>query len=116
TRMDNALERIPDSLKRFEEKLEATKEQIEIAKEEVKKPFDKAEELRNKAMRLTEINRLLDMGEVGDLENLNPLIEDIKRLIIDYCNREFGEDHAYADFNKLFPDEGHIGLAYTTTE
>nr|WP_306816143.1 helicase-related protein [Clostridium tepidum] len=116
TRMDNVLERIPDSLKRFEEKLEATKEQIEIAKEEVKKPFDKAEELKNKTIRLTEINRLLDMGEVEDLENLNPLIEDIKRLIIDYCNREFGEDHAYDDFNKLFPDEGHIGLAYTTTE
>lgn len=116
TRMDNVLERIPDSLKRFEEKLEATKEQIEIAKEEVKKPFDKAEELRNKTVRLAEINRLLDMGEVEDLENLNPLIEDIKRLIIDYCNREFGEDHAYDDFNKLFPDEGHIGLAYTTTE
>lgn len=116
TRMDNVLEKIPDSLKRFEEKLEATKEQIEIAKEEVKKPFDKAEELRNKTVRLAEINRLLDMGEVEDLENLNPLIEDIKRLIIDYCNREFGEDHAYDDFNKLFPDEGHIGLAYTTTE
>lgn len=116
TRMDNVLERIPDSLKRFEEKLEATKEQIEIAKEEVKKPFDKAEELKDKTQRLTEINRLLDMGEVEDLENLNPLTEDIKRLIIDYCNREFEQDNSYEDFNKLYPDEGHIGLAYTTTE
>ena len=56
------------------------------------------------------------MGEVEDLENLNPLIEDIKRLIIDYCNREFEQDNSYEDFNKLYPDEGHIGLAYTTTE
>jgi hypothetical protein len=56
------------------------------------------------------------MGEVEELENLNPLIEDVKRAIIDYCNMEFGEDYAYEDFNTLFPDEGHIGLAYTTTE
>ncbi len=56
------------------------------------------------------------MGEVEELENLNPLIEDVKRAIIDYCNMEFEEDYAYEDFNTLFPDEGHIGLAYTTTE
>ena len=116
TRMDNVLEKIPDSLKRFEEKLLATKEQLEIAKEEVKKPFDKEEELKNKVARLAEINKLLDMGEVEELENLNPLIEDVKRAIIDYCNMEFGEDYVYEDFNTLFPDEGHIGLAYTTTE
>jgi len=101
--MDNVLEKIPDSLKQFEEKLLATKEQLEIAKEEVKKPFDKEEELKNKVARLAEINKLLDMGEVEELENLNPLIEDVKRAIIDYCNMEFGEDYAYEDFNTLFP-------------
>lgn len=116
TRMDNVIDKIPDSLKRFEERLVATKEQFEIAKEEVKKPFDKAEELKNKVARLAEINKLLDMGEVEELENLSPLIEDVKRAIVDYLNKEFGEDHAYEDFNTLFPDEGHIGLAYTTTE
>jgi hypothetical protein len=56
------------------------------------------------------------MGEVEELENLSPLIEDVKRAIVDYLNKEFGEDHTYEDFNTLFPDEGHIGLAYTTTE
>jgi len=116
TRMDNVIDKIPDSLKRFEERLVATKEQFEIAKEEVKKPFDKVEELKNKVARLAEINKLLDMGEVEELENLSPLIEDVKRAIVDYLNKEFGEDHAYEDFNTLFPDEGHIGLAYTTTE
>ena len=116
TRMDNVIDKIPDNLKKFEERLVATKEQFEIAKEEVKKPFDKAEELKNKVARLAEINKLLDMGEVEELENLSPLIEDVKRAIVDYLNKEFGEDHAYEDFNTLFPDEGHIGLAYTTTE
>lgn len=116
TKMDNVIDKIPDSLKSFEERLIATKEQFEIAKEEVKKPFDKAEELKNKVSRLAEINKLLDMGEVEELENLSPLIEDVKRAIVDYLNKEFGEDHAYEDFNTLFPDEGHIGLAYTTTE
>lgn len=104
------------NFREIEENLEGTKEQFEIAKEEVKKPFDKAEELKNKTVILAEINRLLDMGEAEDPQNLNPLIEDIKRAIIDYFNKEFGEDYAYDDFNRLFPDEDHIGLAYTTTE
>ena len=115
-RMDNVIDKIPETIKKFEEKLEGTKEQFETAKEEVKKPFEKADELKTKNARLTEINKLLDMGEVDDLENLNPKIEDVRRAIIDYCNDEFGEDHGYEDFGKLFPDEEHIGIAYTTTE
>lgn len=83
TRMNNVIEEMSDTLKRFEAKLEGTKEQLEIAKEEVKKPFEKVDELKSKTMRLAEINRLLDMGEVEEPENLNPLIEDIKRAIID---------------------------------
>lgn len=115
-RMDNVIDKIPETLKRFEEKLIGTKEQFEIAKEEVKKPFDKADELKDKTVRLAEINRLLDMGEVEEPKNLNPKIEDVEKAIIDYCNDEFGEDHGYEDFNKLFPDIEHIGIAYTTTE
>lgn len=29
------------------------------------------------------------MGEVEELENLSPLIEDVKRAIVDYLNKEF---------------------------
>ena len=115
TRLDNALEKMPEKLKRLEEKLTSTKEQLENAKEELKKPFEKADELKNKVLRLAELNKLLDMGEVEEKRNDNPLIEDVKRAIIDFCNREYEENHSYDEFNTLYPDLKHIGIAYTNT-
>lgn len=47
--------------------------------------------------------------------NDNPLIEDVKRAIIDFCNREYEENHSYDEFNTLYPDLKHIGIAYTNT-
>ena len=114
-RLDNALEKMPEKLKRLEEKLTSTKEQLENAKEELKKPFEKADELKNKVLRLAELNKLLDMGEVEEKRNDNPLIEDVKRAIIDFCNREYEENHSYDEFNTLYPDLKHIGIAYTNT-
>lgn len=115
TRLDNALEKVPEKLKRLEEKLISTKEQLENAKEELKKPFEKADELKTKVLRLAELNKLLDMGEVEEKENPNPLVEDVKRAIIDFCNREYEENHSYDEFNTLYPDLKHIGIAYTNT-
>ncbi|HFH7887817.1 TPA: helicase-related protein [Streptococcus agalactiae] len=115
TRLDNALEKMPDKLKRLEEKLINTKEQLENAKEELKKPFEKAEELKSKILRLAELNKLLDMGEVEEKRNDNPLVEDVKRAIINFCNREYEENHSYDEFDTLYPDLKHIGIAYTNT-
>lgn len=115
TRLDNALEKMPEKLKRLEEKLTSTKEQLVNAKEELKKPFEKADELKNKVLRLAELNKLLDMGEVEEKRNDNPLVEDVKRAIIDFCNREYEENHSYDEFNTLYPDLKHIGIAYTNT-
>ena len=115
TRLDNALEKMPEKLKRLEEKLISTKEQLENAKEELKKPFEKADELKTKVLRLAELNKLLNMGEVEEKRNDNPLVEDIKRAIIDFCNREYEENHSYDEFDKLYPDLKHIGIAYTNT-
>ncbi|HEO7538088.1 TPA: DEAD/DEAH box helicase family protein [Streptococcus agalactiae] len=115
TRLDNALEKMPEKLKRLEEKLISTKEQLENAKEELKKPFEKADELKNKVLRLAELNKLLDMGEVEEKRNDNPLVEDVKRAIIDFCNREYEENHSYDEFDTLYPDLKHIGIAYTNT-
>ena len=114
-RLDNALEKMPEKLKRLEEKLVSTKEQLENAKEELKKPFEKADELKTKVLRLAELNKLLDMGEVEEKRNDNPLVEDIKRAIIDFCNREYEENHSYDEFDTLYPDLKHIGIAYTNT-
>ncbi|WP_105179141.1 helicase-related protein [Streptococcus suis] len=115
TRLDNALEKMPEKLKRLEEKLIGTKEQLENAKEELQKPFEKADELKNKVLRLAELNKLLDMGDVEEKRNDNPLVEDIKRAIIDFCNREYEENHSYDEFDALYPDLKHIGIAYTDT-
>ena len=114
-RLDNALEKMPEKLKRMEEKLVSTKEQLENAKEELKKPFEKADELKTKVLRLAELNKLLDMGEVEEKRNDNPLVEDVKRAIIDFCNREYEENHSYDEFDTLYPDLKHIGIAYTNT-
>ena len=115
TRLDNALEKMPEKLKRLEEKLLGTKEQLENAKEELQKPFEKADELKDKVLRLAELNKLLDMGEVEEKRNDNPLVEDVKRAIIDFCNREYEENHSYDEFDTLYPDLKHIGIAYTNT-
>ena len=115
TRLDNALEKMPEKLNRLEEKLVSTKEQLENAKEELKKPFEKADELKTKVLRLAELNKLLDMGEVEEKRNDNPLVEDVKRAIINFCNREYEENHSYDEFDTLYPDLKHIGIAYTDT-
>lgn len=115
TRLDNVIEKMPDKINRLEEKLVATKGQLENAKEELTKPFEKADELKTKVLRLAELNQLLDMGEVEEKVNPNPLIEDVKKAIIDFINREYEEDHKYEDFNNLYPNLKHIGIAYTTT-
>ena len=114
TRLNNAIEKIPEKLKRLEEKLISTKEQLENAKEELKKPFEKADELKTKVLRLAELNKILDMGDVEE-KNPNPLVEDVKRAIIDFCNREYEENYSYDEFNTLYPDLKHIGIAYTNT-
>ena len=85
------------------------------ANEEYEKPFEKAEELKMKVLRLAELNKLLDMGEVEEQENTNPLLEDVKKAIIDFCNREYEEKHSYDEFDTLYPDLKHIGIAYTNT-
>ena len=113
TRLDNVLEKMPERLEQQEDKLLTTKEQLVNAKEELKKPFEQEQELQDKVLRLAELNKLLDMGEVEELENPSPLMEDLKRAIIDYSNEEFGEDHRYEDFDKLYPDLAHVGIAYT---
>lgn len=43
------------------------------------------------------------------------MLEDLKKAIIDYCNREFEEENKYEDFDKIYPDLSDIGLAYTET-
>lgn len=116
TRMDNVLDRMPERLEQILGKLKDTENQLETAKLEIKKKFPQAELLKEKTLRLAEVNNLLDMGQKGDLkEEKNPLLEEVKEELIHFLNKEYDEAHSIEDFDTMFPDLTDIGLAYTTT-
>lgn len=116
TRMDNVLDKLPERLEQTLGKLEDTKKQFEIAKLEVEKKFPQADLLREKNLRLAEVNHLLDMGQKEDIKDeKNPLLEEVKEELIHFINKEYDEAHSIEDFDTMFPDLTDIGLAYTTT-
>lgn len=116
TRMDNVLDRMPERLEQTLGKLKDTENQLETAKLEIKKKFPQAELLKEKTLRLVEVNHLLDMGQKEDLkEEKNPLLEEVKEELIHFLNKEYDEAHSIEDFDTMFPDLTDIGLAYTTT-
>lgn len=115
-RLDNVLDKMGERLQTLQDKLEATKDQLITAKVEAQKPFEKATELKEKVLRLAELNRILDMGEVEEKENKSPLLEDMKRVIIDFCNEEYDEENKHEEFDVLYPDLRHVGIAYTESE
>lgn len=63
TRIDNAVERIPEVLTAKKDDLDNTEKQFETAKIEVEKPFSKEEELKAKTARLDELNILLNLDK-----------------------------------------------------
>ena len=116
TRMDNVLDRMPERLEQTLGKLKDTENQLETAKLEIKKKFPQAELLKEKTLRLADVNNLLDMGQKGDLkEEKNPLLEEVKEELIHFLNKEYNEAHSIEDFDTMFPDLTDVGLAYTTT-
>lgn len=63
TRIDNAVERIPEVLTAKRDDLDNTEKQFETAKIEVEKPFSKEEELKAKTARLDELNIILNLDK-----------------------------------------------------
>ena len=116
TRMDNVLDRMPERLEQTLGKLKDTENQFETAKLEIQKKFPQAELLKEKTLRLAEVNHLLDMGQKEDIkEEKNPLLEEVKEELIHFLNEEYDEAHSIEDFDTMFSDLTDIGLAYTTT-
>ena len=116
TRMDNVLDKMPERLEQTLGKLKDTENQLETAKLEIEKKFPQAELLKEKTLRLAEVNHLLDMGQKEDIkEDKNPLLEEVKEELIHFLNEEYDEAHSIEDFDTMFPDLTDIGLAYTTT-
>lgn len=71
TRINNALEALPQKLGETQQKLETVQEQLSHAKEEVQKLFPKEEELKQKLERLSELNALLNMDAKKPAATLN---------------------------------------------
>ncbi len=116
TRMDNVLDKMPERLEQTLGKLSDTESQLETAKLEIQKKFPQDELLKEKILRLAEVNNLLDMGQKEAVtEEKNPLLEEVKEELIHFLNKEYEENHSIEDFDTLFPDLSDIGLAYTTT-
>ena len=116
TRMDNVLDKMPERLEQTLGKLSDTESQLETAKLEIGKKFPQDEILKEKTLRLAEVNNLLDMGQKEAVtEEKNPLLEEVKEELIHFLNKEYEENHSIEDFDTLFPDLSDIGLAYTTT-
>ena len=63
TRIDNAIEKIPERLETKKQELETVLQQFDTAKKEVEKPFDKEEELTEKTNRLNVLNGLLNVDK-----------------------------------------------------
>ena len=66
--MDNLIEKIPEIKKDFENKLTVYQEELKNAKEEVVKPFQQERILKEKKERLSELNKLLDMGNIDKVK------------------------------------------------
>ena len=115
TRMDNVLDKLPERLENAISKLKDTEEQFQTAKIEIQKTFPQAELLKDKTLRLAEVNNLLDMGKTEDISQDNLLLEEVKEELIDFLNREYDQENRLEDFDTIFPDLTDIGIAYTTT-
>ena len=116
TRMDNVLDKLPERLEQTLGKLKDTENQLETARLEIIKKFPQSELLKEKTLRLSEVNRLLDMGRKEDIkEEKNPLLEEVKEELIHFLNKEYDEAHNVEDFDIMFPDLTDVGVAYTTT-
>ena len=63
TRIDNAIEKIPERLEAKSRELSTLEQQFATAKAEVEKPFDKEEELTEKTNRLNVLNGLLNVDK-----------------------------------------------------
>lgn len=63
TRIEHAIEKIPENLEKAKQALKEVQTQMENAKEELKKTFPKEEELEEKSRRLQELDSLLNLDQ-----------------------------------------------------
>ena len=86
TRIDNAIEKIPERLELQRQELESVEKQLATARKEVEKPFDKEQELTEKTERLSVLNGLLNVDKKqneivdGEIDEAEPPVRKEKEL------------------------------------
>jgi predicted nucleic acid-binding Zn-ribbon protein len=119
TRINNALEKLPERLDGAKSQLENIEKQVEAAKLEVKKPFEQEDELQEKEARLALLNADLNIDGDGNFDVIN-----------DFESRDEPEDEAedkaddeaYADdelddeFDDEPSEEARPNYSYTGTQ
>ena len=81
-RLDNVIEKIEKNLLEVESQLQATQTHLKQSIDELNKPFEKADILKEKSMRLAQLNILLDMEDKGyDTDDLVDTTASIKDIV-----------------------------------
>ena len=86
SRIDNAIEKIPERLELQRQELESVEKQLATARKEVEKPFDKEQELTEKTERLSVLNGLLNVDKKqneivdGEIDEAEPPARKEKEL------------------------------------
>lgn len=115
TRLDNVIYKMEEKLIKLEEKLMNTEEQLKNAKEELNKPFERADELNEKILKLAELNKLLDMGDIDINEKENP--PENLDLDNDGVKDKYDNDFRDSDyFETTYDVEDNINLNKETIE
>jgi CRISPR/Cas system-associated protein endoribonuclease Cas2 len=69
-RIDNLIKSLPEILEHKVDELSSTEKQIEVVKQEVKKPFNQEFELKQKLIRLDELNHELAMDVKEETQDI----------------------------------------------
>lgn len=100
-RLDNVIDALPDKLNNLELKLEDKKYQLEREKEDFNKPFLQEEELKDKLLRLQEVNQILDG------ENRNE-----RKEVYDPLSKDTDNDGIPDRYDNAFQDSDYFESTY----
>lgn len=115
TRIDNLLDNLCEKQGKTKEQLESIEKQLESSKKELDKPFLYEKDLKDKELKLVDLDALLNMDDNTEIQTKDvddPELDKAKNLIMDFISKEYEEEKRDFDFTDL----EHIQIAYTQTE
>lgn len=114
SRINNALEKIPENLENHKERLVTLRGELESAKEEAARPFPKETEFSEKSARLNQLNIELDMDGKGEDVNEQeqedkasepPTMDSGKQSILKALKQFEPSTHAQQDKGRIYDRE-----------